>query len=128
MNTRSSQYIFIISIVCYFGIISFVSHIPGTQLPSIELRAGDKLAHILEFIPMGVLFSAVLRAKNGRMTMWKRIGVALLGIGILASLDEFHQSYVPGRYPSIFDIFADLTGAFLGLVGTEYFFKTRKKK
>ncbi|MBC7388014.1 MAG: VanZ family protein [Opitutaceae bacterium] len=38
--------------------------------------------------------------------------VAFVAIGILGGLDEFHQSFVPGRVPRIIDVCIDISGAF----------------
>ena len=46
----------------------------------------------------------------------KRIILSLL-VGILyASLDEFHQSFSPGRTPKITDVYIDTLGILLGIV------------
>lgn len=34
---------------------------------------------------------------------------------VMGAIDEIHQSFVPGRFSSIFDWFADLLG---GVIGT----------
>lgn len=38
-------------------------------------------------------------------------GVALIGALAYAATDEWHQSFVSGRDPSLFDFFVDATGA-----------------
>ena len=44
--------------------------------------------------------------ENPRWTM-RWAGIALLGTVLVASLDEWHQSYIPSRTGSIHDVFLD---------------------
>jgi VanZ family protein len=68
-----------------------------------------KTAHFVEYFILSLL---VLRAiRGGRHTT--RLAWALAAIGIVAgyaSLDEFHQSFVPGRTPAVTDVLLDTTG------------------
>lgn len=62
----------------------------------------------------------------------RRAGTALLLAGLLAALDEFHQTFVPGRSGQPRDVLIDLTGAGLMLlvwaVGRRLLAKHRAKK
>jgi VanZ family protein len=68
-----------------------------------------KCAHFAEYFILSLL---VLRAiRGGRHTA--RLAWALAAIGIVAgyaALDEFHQSFVPGRTPAVMDVLIDTTG------------------
>jgi VanZ family protein len=75
-----------------------------------------------EYIPFGFLAA---RACRIQWRNWK--GAKLLGVAVLASLlygagDEFHQSFVPGRSVSPFDVMADTLG---GLIGAWLFLKIK---
>lgn len=48
------------------------------------------------------------------MLRWSAIAVAL--VAVIASLDEWHQSYVPGRTGELRDVGLDLVGATLAQV------------
>lgn len=68
-----------------------------------------KTAHFVEYFIFSLL---VLRGIRGGRSE-TRIGWALAAIGIVAAyaaLDEFHQSFVPGRSPLITDVLLDTTG------------------
>lgn len=105
----------IIPMILIMGTIFCLSHQPGDSLYLPVLPGIDKLAHLLAY---GVLAAATLFAFGER---WKteRAGLAVLITIIFCLLygmtDEFHQSFIPGRAPSIVDIVADCGGA--GLVG-----------
>ena len=91
--------------------IFIFSNTPSTSLPN--FNAADfivkKSAHMLGY---ALLALSYLRAFDGDMRKWKLIW--LLAI-LYAASDEFHQSFVPGRGPSVMDVGIDAIGAGLGL-------------
>lgn len=68
-----------------------------------------KCGHFTEYFILSLL---ILRAiRGGRHTT--RLAWALAAIGIVAAyaaLDEFHQSFVPGRTPAVMDVLIDASG------------------
>jgi VanZ family protein len=98
------------------GVIFLLSSIP--QLKSDFSPQWDfilrKLAHATEY---ALLAFFVARAVNGGHQShhpW----VVLLGAWLVATLyamtDEWHQSFVPGREPTVTDVVLDSSGALLG--------------
>ncbi len=74
-----------------------------------------KCGHLTEYFILGLLVLRAIRA--GRPGL--RLAWALAVIGIVAayaSSDEFHQSFVPGRTASIYDVMLDTTGGALSQV------------
>jgi VanZ family protein len=73
-----------------------------------------KCAHLTEY----ALFSMLLFYSVGRRREWRlRPALWALAVAGLYSLsDEFHQLFVPGRGPSIFDSGIDTLGAFVGIL------------
>ena len=95
-------------------IIFLLSHTPGDDLPS-QIDGLDKLCHATAY---GVLAATVIfamlpwsRHQEGRMAFGILIFCLLYGLS-----DEFHQSFIPGRFPSGMDIVADGLGAALVLI------------
>lgn len=43
--------------------------------------------------------------------VWLRAGITVVLVTIYGVSDEFHQSFVPGRTPDVFDVVADACGA-----------------
>jgi VanZ family protein len=43
-------------------------------------------------------------------------GAVLVGCALFAASDEFHQSFVKSRTPSVRDVLLDIAGALLGLL------------
>ena len=74
--------------------------------PLVELAWN--LAHAPTF---GILAFLLLKAFSGtRQVSLGRCGLALLGSGEYAAVDEWHQSFVPGRHASVGDFLMDLAG------------------
>jgi hypothetical protein len=95
------------------GIIFFLSHQPGDSLYLPPFPGIDKLAHLVAY---GTLAAATIYAFSPGYQ--RREPFAVFCISVLFCLgygvsDEFHQSFVPGRSPSGFDILADVCGALL---------------
>ncbi len=91
-----------------------------------------KLAHFSEYAMMGILVYLLWRPwmQRGR----KLYLLVLLWVFLSAAADEFHQTFVPGRYGSFLDVLLDTAGGAFGMlagVGAEralFYFKIRKKE
>jgi len=93
------------------GTIFFLSHQPDYFVKLPDIFSFDKLLHAVAYgvLAATVLFAAPteLRKKSPSFTAVLAMIICLLyGIS-----DEFHQSFIPGRYASIWDVAADLLGA-----------------
>ena len=97
--------------VVVMGTIFFISHQPGDNLYIPPLPGLDKIAHMTIY---AVLAATVLYALNPLLSDEKKLRASLLTICICVLYgmgDEFHQSFIPGRYSSLADIAADTLGA-----------------
>lgn len=106
------------------GLASFLSGLPvvGDMLKSGMLEPVlRKIAHGTIFAFLGVnLVSALL----GLCSTKKAVMLTLIFGVLYAMLDEFHQSFVPGRGPRIQDVMIDACGVILGiLVGAIFYQK-----
>ena len=84
-------------------------------------------AHVVEFGVLVLLVSKAL-AKPGHAIGWRVRGGAVVISILYAFSDEFHQSFVPGRYDRWEDIIADAAGVVLFTLGAwawSRFTKTR---
>lgn len=76
-----------------------------------------KCAHLIEYAILSLLLLRALRnvpvlhAKPMVLT-----GAVLLGCAAFAASDEFHQTFVKSRTPSVRDVFLDVAGAVAGLL------------
>lgn len=97
--------------------IFIVSHQPSTQLPHFGLLdlLVKKAAHFLAYALLALL---VQRAWWPGQKSW---GWALLITAVYAISDEIHQSFVPGRFSSVADIFIDASGGLSALLLSHWY-------
>ena len=98
-------------VVLYLGGITWLSHQPGLRPPA---NLPDWLLHGAEYGGLAALLARALRGTRGA---FGSMAAAMAAAGCLAFavLDEYHQSFVPGRDASLRDVAADSVGAALAL-------------
>ena len=103
-----------IPVVFYVAFIFWLSSAPRAAPPFLRWRGADKLSHLAEYAPLGIL---LLRAFArtfyfpSRRSLWILVFLAGLAIG---GSDEFYQAFVPTRTSSLWDLSADLIGVSVG--------------
>ncbi len=113
--------------VAFIMVVIFVaSALPSSDLP--EFGAWDvfvkKGGHMLGYALLGM---TCLRALNNAKSIMRSQFVIALCLAVLYAIsDEFHQSFVPGRTASPWDVCIDAIGGFIGL-GLWYWIRTRFK-
>ena len=85
---------------------------PHAGTETLELMHGvvRKIAHVVEYLVLSIF---LMRGLRGRERGWKlrwAICAVVIAAGY-ASLDEFHQSFLPNRTASAWDVLLDTTGA-----------------
>lgn len=69
-----------------------------------------KCAHFTEYFILSLLVLRGIRAgRRGARIAWALAAIAI--VASYASLDEFHQIFVPGRTPAVTDVLLDTIGA-----------------
>jgi VanZ family protein len=110
-----------VPLVGVMALIFGLSHIPGQSMPESALFGHDKFWHALAFATLAAsaLWAWLPRLKRAPRPTLSAILFFCLLYGIS---DELHQSFIPGRSPSLADIGADFLGAALiiGLCGVHY--------
>jgi VanZ family protein len=88
-----------------------VSHQPVVVIP---WGAPDYMAHAINYGVLAVLLIWALAGGEWQaMTLPIMVSAVALAT-VLGILDEFHQSFIPGREPSVRDVIADAVGACAG--------------
>lgn len=88
------------------------STIPKAPGISPELIAAS--GHLVVYAVLGVL---LFRALGDLVETWAaRAGLAWLLAVLYGITDEFHQSFVPGRFATLEDVLLDAAGAAIGLL------------
>jgi VanZ family protein len=68
-----------------------------------------KCAHFTEYFILSLLLLRGIRGENRGMRLaWALMAIAL--VACYAALDEFHQSFVPGRTAAVGDVMIDTSG------------------
>jgi VanZ family protein len=88
----------------------------------VRLHLPDKVEHLIEYAAGGFLAAGAF-GRSLRLRPW----IAGVLFGVLWGIsDEFHQSFVPGRDSSVWDLAADAVGAALGsLAACALFFRAQ---
>lgn len=102
----------------WLAVLFILSHQPDDAVP-VWWSVPDTVAHIGLYAVLGVLLAWGNRTWGG--PGWPALG--LFGIAWAVS-DEWHQSFVPGRDPSVGDLAADAAGLLIGGVLAALAFRT----
>jgi len=101
-------------VVIYMAAIFSVSADPDPPAPK---SISDKLMHMAAYGGLAVLvFRAVAGGIPARVTR-RAAGATMLIAAAYGISDEFHQLFVPGRSADLNDLFADVAGAAIALIG-----------
>ena len=100
----------------WFAVLWVISSFTGRETfapPSDHL---DKVAHFGYFFGGSGLLCAYLFRRAPERPNWKFIlGTAIVVIALTGALDEYHQSFTPGRSGNDpYDLLADILGAIAG--------------
>jgi VanZ family protein len=100
---------FWLPVLAYVCIIFAASSQPHLQSP-LRFVNGDKIAHLGEYLVLGLLLVRALRAT---LRVSRPLFAAMIAIGlvvIVGASDEYFQSFIPGRMSDVFDVMADVLG------------------
>ncbi len=88
-----------------------------------------KCAHVSEYAILALLLWRALRSGPTLRTKLPTLfNAVLLACAVFAASDEFHQSFVKSRNPSVGDVLLDVVGALFGLLICASFARRHPKK
>lgn len=88
-----------------------------------------KAAHMTEYFLLALSLQLPLAAWFSKVLSWKkRIFIGFFSTVIFAALDEFHQSFVPGRSGNFTDVCIDSIGAIAASICLVIFSSVVQKK
>ncbi len=110
----------LVPVTLVMGLIFFLSNQTGASLPLPHIPNIDKLDHFLIYALLAAAslyaFPAPVRRRRAPF-----VGVLVILLCTLYGItDEFHQSFVPGRCVSGWDLLADTVGASAMVLGWLY--------
>jgi VanZ family protein len=94
------------------AIILLLSAQPASRLPESGWAHGDKLAHGVIYGLLGALLARAALTAGLRPLL--SLVLAAGGAAGFGLIDEWSQSFSPGRHPSAADLVADAVGALVG--------------
>jgi VanZ family protein len=97
--------------VLFLGWGLFIWHMSSLEAPPTPVDLPDFMGHALEFGVFAALLWWSLRGRAPAVARWSLPAITLVSVAVYAAADEIHQSFVPGRDPSLVDFGADLAGA-----------------
>lgn len=115
-----------ISLGVYLLGVFLLSHMTNVQLMRFEFNIWDKLAHFVEYLPIGFLVAGLLRVTMKSRTLLFLGSIAVAIVFGFGCLDELHQYFVPTRQASGLDILADVLGGVAGASLAFAFFRVRQ--
>ena len=100
---------------------------PPLPMPEFEWLTIDKLYHFIEYgILGGLLTRAFVNAPPKWLpSQWVWVIAALLSI-VYGASDEWHQTFVPGRFATLADWVADVLGSIAGVFGFYLYYKKKQ--
>jgi VanZ family protein len=90
---------------------------PGISQETIETvhLAVRKLGHWSEYLVLAALLLWALQNEAGQKWEFRHAIYTLVFVLLYALGDEFHQTFVPSRTPSLGDVMIDVTGGICGI-------------
>lgn len=92
------------------GVLTFFTNLLPFELSSYLIR---KVAHFMEYMILGMLL--ILLFYEYHKISKKDLLLCLLLCILYACSDEFHQIFISGRTPKVFDVMIDTIGSFTGI-------------
>lgn len=106
-------------------VISSMEQLP-LPMPEFEWLTIDKLYHFIEYAILGGLLTRAFVAAKPAIVPAQSVWyiAALLSI-LYGASDEWHQTFVPGRFATIADWVADVLGSIAGVLAVYLYYKKR---
>ena len=101
--------------IFYAGLIFFLSSLPSSVVPNLGISFGDLIIHFLEYSVFGYFLALAIMQSPTKINWKNFLAVFIIG-SLYAASDEYHQSFVEGRFSEVNDFLADSAGVILGLV------------
>ncbi|MCX5701924.1 MAG: VanZ family protein [Candidatus Omnitrophica bacterium] len=101
----------------FAALIFYLSSIPGKNMPQLFPHQ-DTLFHIIEYALFTMLITRAFKACCPKISFIRIFFWVFFLSFSFALSDEFHQAFVPGRFPSLYDVASDSIGILIG--GTFY--------
>ena len=100
---------------------------PPLPMPEFEWLTIDKLYHFIEYAILGGLLAIAFVKAKPAVVPSKLIWLVAATLSILyGASDEWHQTFVPGRFATLADWVADVLGSIAGVLAVYLYYKKRR--
>lgn len=104
-----------IAVVAWAGFIFLLSHQSRPPYPpGVSASLAANLGHLGAYFILALLLWLALRYTG--LTATRAAGAAILLSLLYGISDEWHQAFIPGRYPDVKDVLLDVAGAALAML------------
>ena len=110
----------------YMALIFAISSLeqPPLPTPEFEWLTIDKLYHFIEYAILGGLLARAFAKADPAVIPSNLIWFIAAVLSILyGASDEWHQTFVPGRYATVADWVADAIGSIAGVLAVYLYYK-----
>ena len=114
----------------YMGLIFAISSMkqPPLPMPKFEWLTIDKLYHFIEYAILGGLLArAFLKAKPSIVPAQLIWGLSAVLSILYGASDEWHQTFVPGRFATLGDWVADAIGSIAGVLAVYLYYRSSQQ-
>jgi len=101
-------------VVLWMALIYYSSSIHGDDIPKIDIPHIDKFFHFVEYFILGAILVRAFANTSDKANFKTILLLSIIIAAMYGALDEFHQRFVSGRSPEIFDIVSDIIGSLFG--------------
>jgi VanZ family protein len=108
---------------CWIAAIYYLSSRSDINF-EISFAAKDKLFHMAAYGLLGVFILGIMRPSLTGYS-YNQVALATLMATVYGVMDEWHQSYVPGRSSDPLDLVADFVGALLATLAVRALMRRR---
>jgi len=113
---KKSQFLLPVLLMALIFVFSSIPVPIDQNKPNFFIFLNPGIQNLLHIPLFGILSYFWIRALTiSKHLDWKKIFVALIALSAFGCLDEFHQTFVPGRYGSFLDIILNFIGIVLGI-------------
>jgi len=113
---------------CWAALLFVLSAQPPKDIVGMTFLHADKVLHFVYFGIGGFLFMAALSC-SGNLPARLRIFLAMLVAVAIGFLDEWHQTFTPGRHGGdFFDFAADVAGGVAGITASFLIYEWIKRR
>ena len=102
-------FLYIVPPFLYAGLVFYLSSLPSWKIKAVS-SFPDYLLHFAEYAVFAFLALRLLKYTGKGIVRPKKYLFIIIILALFAASDEWHQSFVPGRFATFWDFAADFLG------------------